>query len=180
MSLHWCDTCEMNTFIFPGTFSPPTVGHLHIVKKIAKAVPYLDTVCSQNPNKEAWFTPEECKTLWSSYAIPGNTRVITIEALQKEIALQPHKRIVIVRGIRSAADFAHEAEVIRLNNERFHIDTYLYVLCDDEFKHISSSQARKFAEAGDVEKIKKCVSDIVATALIDRATIRKLRRQDHE
>ena len=180
-----CNTCELNHFIFPGTLSPPTLGHLHVVKKIAEVVPQLTIVCSKNPDKEAWFTPEECKTLWSSYAIPNNVGVTTIEAFTrakqqlKQQLWQP-ERIVIVRGIRDASDFVHEAEVIRLNSELFKIDTYLYVLCDDEFKYISSSQARKFAEAGDVEKLKKCVSDIIANALIDRAEIQKLRRQDHE
>lgn len=180
-----CNTCELNHFIFPGTFSPPTLGHLHVVKKIAEVVPQLTIVCSINPDKEAWFTPEECKTLWSSYAIPNNVGVTTIEAFKrakqqlKQQLWQP-ERIVIVRGIRDPSDLTHEAGVMQLNKEQFKIDTYLYVLCDDAFKGISSSQARQLAEAGDVEKLKKCVSGIIATALIDRATIRKLRRQGHE
>ena len=180
-----CNTCELNHFIFPGTFSPPTLGHLHVVKKIAEVVPQLTIVCSKNPDKEAWFTPEECKTLWSSYVIPKNVGVTTIEAFTrakqqlKQQLWQP-ERIVIVRGIRDASDFVHEAAVIRLNNELFKIDTYLYVLCDGTFKHISSSQARKLAAVGDVAKLKEYVSEIIATTLIDRAEIRKLRRQDHE
>ena len=41
-------------FVYPGTFCPPTYGHLAIVRKAAKLFPrdVLNIVCSFNPGKK--------------------------------------------------------------------------------------------------------------------------------
>lgn len=68
-------------YIYPGTFSPPTWGHMHIVEKayeLIKDARYpITIICSVNPDKgRNWFTPEESKELWQSYMAKINDAVV--------------------------------------------------------------------------------------------------------
>ncbi|MBI3633112.1 MAG: adenylyltransferase/cytidyltransferase family protein [Candidatus Vogelbacteria bacterium] len=153
------------THVFPGTFSPPTLGHLEVVKKASRLCDNLTIICSRNPDKTAWFTPEECVELWKSYELPANVKVATFSDFTK--AKHDMSKIVMIRGIRGEKDLAHESSVILLNKKDYGIDNYLFILTSSEFENVSSSLARKLAENLDFEALSKLVSPMVLTALIE-------------
>ncbi len=154
--------------VFPGTFSPPTVGHLEVVRKAAKLCENLTIICSKNPDKTAWFTPEECVELWKSYDLPANVNVTTFSEFAK--AKHDMSKIVMVRGIRGEKDLAHESSVILLNKKDYGIDNYLFILTSSEFENVSSTKAREIAFfEGRTDNLLQMVTAEVATQLIAKA-----------
>jgi pantetheine-phosphate adenylyltransferase len=155
------------TYVYPGSFCPPTYGHLHILKKAAELFDELTIVCSDNPNKtNKWFTPEECAELWRrGYQLPANVRVTTITELKKSHL--DLSQVVIVRGVRDATHFEEEKGVMFLNRKELGIDKFFYLMSDPEYCHISSSKARQAATSLAIEHLAEYVSPLVITALLE-------------
>jgi len=153
-------------FVYPGSFSPPTYGHLCIVKQAATITPELIIICSTNEDKNNIFTEEESVTLWQAYKLPPNVRVLTFASFLAE-GINP-KNIVMVRGIRDSQDFDYEKKVAFLNRDNFGIDKFLYIMSNPETENISSSAARKAAEELRLVDLAKLVAPRVATALLEK------------
>ncbi|MBR0126305.1 MAG: adenylyltransferase/cytidyltransferase family protein, partial [Treponema sp.] len=45
----------MSTAVFPGSFDPPTLGHLNIIERASKLFDSLDVLISVNPDKKCLF-----------------------------------------------------------------------------------------------------------------------------
>jgi len=155
--------------ILPGSFDPPTLGHLALARKALEIFPSLIVVCSLNPNKSGqWFTPNEAKGLWHSYDLPENLDVRTIDEFS---ASRPDpSRILMVRGLRSAADVEEEKRTMLYNHRFCGITRFLYIF-NDEYVDVSSTKARTAARAGNAERLNRCVSPVVAAALLERAAL---------
>jgi pantetheine-phosphate adenylyltransferase len=101
--------------VFPGSFDPPTFGHLHVVERSCGIFEELFVVVAVNRQKTTLFTPEErlalLEELLESYP---NVSVHLCDTLIVDFA---HKNgcKVLVRGVRSVPDFSYEFEVSLLN-----------------------------------------------------------------
>src|SRR3989338_6840100 len=93
-------------FIFPGSFGPPTYGHLEIAKKVVGICGKLLIVCSVNQDKEsAWFSQEECKEMWKTYGLCPGITIKTFDELKGDAG---KFQVVMVRGIRDERDLDYE------------------------------------------------------------------------
>lgn len=156
------------TYIYPGSFCPPTYGHAAILSKAAATLPFVTVVCSRNPKKNGyWFSEKECLEMWQGYDLPRNCEVITLSELMSR-NLDPED-LVMVRGVRTEKDLVDEKDVMAYNFEHFGIDKYLYVLSDEDTREVSSGLARESAEKVDLTTLAKCVCPEVVTALLEKA-----------
>lgn len=154
-------------FCFPGSFCPPTYGHLTIVKTIAPLFPEVLILNSTNEAKSArWFTEDECAALWKHYTLPQNVRTSTYGALRG--ARKSFSDVVMIRGIRGPEDLAQENKVLIQNYERLGISKYFYMVTDANTALISSTKARDSAKALQFSDLAKCVAPGVVTALLER------------
>lgn len=162
----------MNTiFVYPGSFSPPTYGHLDIVRQTAVIAPNLIIVCSVNEDKSSLFTPEEAKNLWSSYELPypysyTNIKIMTLAEFIAA-GIDPAK-IIMVRGIRDSQDFDYEKQVAFQNRNSFGLNKFLYIMSGPEFESVSSTAARRAAAEMRLADLRKLVSARVATAILEK------------
>lgn len=155
-------------YVYPGSFTPPTYGHLRIVERAAVIFPAITIICSTNPGKNdsRWFTEEECQALWRHYRLPGNVSVETLGSFRaRGIAAE---RIVMIRGVRGAPDVTSETGVMTLNREKFGIRQFFYLWAESEYADISSTGARRAAEAYDFRSLAKAVAPGVVTELLKR------------
>jgi pantetheine-phosphate adenylyltransferase len=153
--------------LFSGTFSPPTIGHFDIACQAAKMFDELTILCSVNPNKcEILFSPEECKNLWSTYCLPKNVKVLTLEELLA-VPLKK-KNIVMVRGIRDSYDFEYEKEVMDYNQKRFGINKFFYIHSNGKYKDVSSSKTRDMAKKIDLRGLSKMLSPLTLSSLLEK------------
>jgi len=153
-------------FIYPGTFCPPTYGHLYVVREACKVFPQVTILCSENEDKKdnRWFTPDECKAMWQAYKLPKNVEVMTL----KEFMASKFKKakITMIRGIRGHEDLEHETKVMELNTREFGINQYFYIHAPLSKCKISSSRTRAYATELDLEKLSKLVAPGIVSKLL--------------
>ena len=155
-----------NYFVYPGSFTPPTYGHLRIVERAAEIFPKVTIICSTNPEKSVlrWFSEEECRKLWRCYRLPGNVDVETFSTFRsKEIMTE---RIVMIRGVRGIPDMESENQVMALNREKFNIRNFFYLWAEVEYVEISSSAVRAAAQRYDFQYLAKSVAPGIVTKLL--------------
>lgn len=158
-------------YLYPGTFCPPTYGHVDIAVRAYRMVGNLTVVCSRNPDKSHnWFEPEEVVDLWSYY-LAFREPMIRVVALDQIVA-EKHdlSKVVMVRGIRNASDLAHEQAVMELNQSKYKIDKFLYLLAEPRYANISSTNARDIVREMDVDyqALHGLVDPAVAGAMVER------------
>jgi pantetheine-phosphate adenylyltransferase len=151
-------------YVFPGSFCPPTYGHLHTLRKAAAMFDHVVVICSTNPQKhDNWFTPQECVRLWHSYDLPDNVSIQYFGQQSHDLS-----QVTMVRGLRDADDMNYEQQVMDFNHREFGISSYIHLFCNPEFSQVSSSRARQAATKLELEKLPQYVSPLVATALLER------------
>lgn len=154
----------MVRYVYPGSFCPPTRGHLRIVERAAKLLPEITIVCSRNEDKNSrWFSEEECKEMWLEYKLPDNVSVCTFD----ELCGRPADDHVMIRGIRNVDDYGNEQKVMELNHRLFGIKNYLYLVAEPDFVDISSSLVRRAAEELSFEMLYQYVAPAIVSRLLE-------------
>ncbi len=134
--------------LFPGTFDPPTLGHLDVVRRAAALFDELTIGLADHPEKHPLFSVEERLELLTALVsdLPG-VRVARVTGLVVESA-RKLDATVLVRGVRNARDFDYEVEMARTNRVLARsVDTIL-VVPDAAYAHITSTLVRQIARLG--------------------------------
>ena len=149
--------------VFPGSFDPPTNGHLDIIQRASKLFDNVDVVISVNPNKNYMFTEQErlemLQTLLKDYK---NVQIHVWEGLIVNYAKQNGAK-VLIRGIRSTNDFAYEFELAHMNqNLNPQIET-MFLPSKEKWGVVKSSSIKELAMFGG--DISRMVPPLVVDAL---------------
>lgn len=164
-------------YAYPGTFSPPHRGHVAIASRAAALFPNLTIICSVNPEKnDGWFSPDEAKSMWLTYDLPKNVRVITLSEFRAE--RNNPSRMVMVRGLRSPEDVAYESKVLIHNKEHYGIDHFFYLFSEPALSNLSSKDIRRAAMELNLPCLGKCVSPTIVELLTKKATMLKETEDD--
>lgn len=101
--------------LYPGSFDPPTRGHLDIVDRAARLFDLLYVAVLENSEKVPLFTLEERLNLLES-ELAGRTgvRVVSFRGLTADLARRLGARW-IVRGVRSGLEAEREIAMARSN-----------------------------------------------------------------
>lgn len=103
--------------VFPGTFDPPTKGHINLIRRGAELFDSLDVIIAVNTSKQPLLTPEERLVLLSeSIKDFPNVSVRLWDRLIVDYA-DRHGIKVILRGIRNTVDFGYEFELAMMNKQ---------------------------------------------------------------
>src|ERR1700760_1880207 len=101
--------------LYPGTFDPPTNGHIDLIQRGSKLFEHLTVGILNNPVKNPLFTVEErAEMLRESTAALGNVSVATFDGLMVDFARQLGATAVL-RGIRAISDYEHEFQMALMN-----------------------------------------------------------------
>jgi len=134
------------TGFFAGSFDPPTLGHLDLVRRALAVVDRLVLGVGQNADKAPWLPVEERLALLAEL-VPQGVEVVAFRGLAVDAARQAGATIV-VRGVRSETDMAGEL-TMALANRRLAPDLETVVLVGAaELAHISSRLVREVQRAG--------------------------------
>ncbi len=101
--------------VFPGSFDPPTYGHLNIIERCAAMFSKVDVVIADNKNKKSLFSVEErLRILQEIVAVYKNVHIFIWNSLIVNF-LTKYNANVLVRGVRSASDYEYEFMLAQLN-----------------------------------------------------------------
>ena len=152
--------------MFPGSFDPPTYGHLNVIERASRIFDKIDVVISENPEKNCLFSAGErllmMKTLVEPYA---NVTVHTWDKLIVEYAKKVGAK-VLIRGIRNASDFSYEFDLSLMNRSlNPNIET-LFIPTETRFVIVKSSSIKELASFGG--DISGMVPPIVLEAVMNK------------
>ncbi|TCC31508.1 pantetheine-phosphate adenylyltransferase [Kribbella sindirgiensis] len=133
--------------VFPGTFDPPTVGHLDVITRAAAAFDELIVATGVNQSKNRLFGPQERIEMLTELVEPfPNVRIGSFEGLVVDYC-RAEGAEVMVKGLRSAADYDYELQMAQLNRRMTGVDTF-FLPTAPEHAFISSSWVKEIARLG--------------------------------
>jgi pantetheine-phosphate adenylyltransferase len=136
------------TAIFPGSFDPPTSGHVDLIERATKLFDTVVVAVLRNTSKQAFFSVDDrAAILREVFAGHPQIEVDSFDGLLVDFARERHATAVI-RGVRSAADLDYERQMA-LTNRHLNpgVETVL-LLPSAEFGHVSSTLVREIATLG--------------------------------
>ncbi|HOV37802.1 MAG TPA: pantetheine-phosphate adenylyltransferase [Spirochaetales bacterium] len=149
--------------IFPGSFDPPTNGHLNLIMRAAKIWDEIDVVIAENPGKTYTFAAEERKKMMEALVKDcGNISVTIWDKLIVDYAEKTGAKILI-RGVRALADFTYEFELSMVNKGLNPSIETIFMPTDPKYFVLRSSAIKEIASLGG--DISPMVPPIVAEAL---------------
>jgi pantetheine-phosphate adenylyltransferase len=128
--------------VIPGSFDPPTKGHLNIIKRAAHTFDKVTVLIAQNNEKRYLFSVDERLSMMrASVSDIPNVVVVDWSGLTVDY-MKNHKIRHIVRGIRNTIDFEIENQ-LALINKNLYIDCETFFLpADPVLLAVSSSVVR--------------------------------------
>ncbi len=137
--------------IYPGSFDPPTNGHLDVIQRASKYFSELIVAVVVNPQKrEPMFTLQEREEMIrQSVAHLPNVRVEHFRGLLADY-VQAQEVDVIIKGLRVVSDFENEMSTALMNRALSDVDT-MFLMSDQKYSFVSSSIVKEvFFLGGDV------------------------------
>jgi pantetheine-phosphate adenylyltransferase len=140
--------------LYPGTFDPPTNGHLDLIQRGAKIFDHLTVAILINPVKNPLFTVDErvemLKEVTSSL---GNVSIATFDGLMVEFA-RKQGAAAVLRGIRAISDYEHEFQMALMNRRLAPDIETVFLQPAGRYSFVSSRMVKEvFSFGGDVSSL---------------------------
>ena len=135
--------------IYPGTFDPPTMGHLDVIRRSLHIFDKVYVAVTLNPEKTTLFSFEERKQFFMD-ALEGveNLEIVSFEKrLLVEFAADLGVN-VIVRGIRAVSDFEYEFQMTLMNRQLDKNIETVFLTPSEQYSFLSSSLVKEVASFG--------------------------------
>jgi pantetheine-phosphate adenylyltransferase len=153
----------MTTALCPGSFDPPTLGHVDVVERAIKVFDRVVVSVVDNPSKESMFTTEQRMAILEEL-FGSQVTVTSFSGLLVAHAVDQGADVV-VKGLRSIDDYEYEKQMSQMNRHLSGMET-VYMSTAAEYSFVSSSLVKEVAKlGGDVTAL---VPEAVARALKER------------
>jgi pantetheine-phosphate adenylyltransferase len=137
--------------LYPGTFDPPTNGHVDLIQRGSKLFDHLTVAILVNPVKNPLFTVEErVEMLEEVTGSLGNVSVATFDGLMVEFARKVGASAVL-RGIRAISDYEHEFQMALMNRRLAPDVETVFLQPAGRYSFVSSRMVKEvFSFGGDI------------------------------
>lgn len=145
--------------IYPGSFDPPTNGHLDIIVRATCLFPSIIVAVTDNLNKNPTFTLEErLQMLTDSTCHLPSVTVEKFSGLLVEY-LKKKDSSILIRGLRAVSDFEYEFQMALMNRRLSKTIETVFLMPDEAYTYLSSSVIKEVARLGGPtrELVPKCV-----------------------
>jgi pantetheine-phosphate adenylyltransferase len=152
---------------FPGSFDPPTYGHIDIIERCRTVFDEVAVIIAESKQKTYMFSSEErlamMRDLVKGWA---NVRVLLCGTLIVDMLKSEGIRIM-VRGVRNVPDFSYESEMAMMNKALSPGIETMFMMTRPEYLVLRSSSVRELAAFnGDLSQlVPPCVADAVRKKL---------------
>jgi len=156
-----------NAILYPGTFDPPTCGHLDLIQRAGRLFDEVVVAVAENRGKRPLFTLDERVALIRQItAAIGNVRVVGFSDLLIN-CLQRQNTHIILRGLRAVSDFEYEFQLASMNRRLNPAVETVFLTPSERHTFLSASLVREVAALrGDVSTfVPPLVRDALAKKL---------------
>ena len=152
--------------IYPGSFDPPTNGHLDLIQRGSKIFDELTVAILRNSEKVPMFSvAERREMLLQLTADLSNVQVDTFDGLMVEYAKASDASCVL-RGIRALSDYEYELQMALMNRKIEPTLETVFMMPADKYSYVSSRLVREVAQAGG--PVKGLVPEVVEQKLREK------------
>lgn len=136
------------TAIYPGSFDPPTNGHLDLIARGSKIFDELVVAILRNPDKDPLFSLGERRRMLEALTAEfHNVRVDTFDGLTVDYAAKM-KASAVLRGIRALSDYEYELQMALMNRKlQPNLET-VFMMPAEQYSYLSSRLVREVAKLG--------------------------------
>lgn len=153
----------MTTALCPGSFDPPTNGHVDVIERAIESFDSVVIAVIDNPSKSGTFSADERAGLLRD--IFGDAvEVETFSGLLVDFA-RDRGAGVVVKGLRTVDDYEYEMQMAQMNRHLTGMET-VFMATGSEWSFVSSSLVKEVARLGG--SITGLVPDVVENALKER------------
>lgn len=129
--------------LFPGSFDPFTKGHEAILRRVLPLFDKVVVAVGVNTEKHCMFSPEErMQRIRKAMKDCPTVEVTSYSGMTIDLCHQVGAK-VIIRGIRTAADFEYEQLIASVNRTQDPTIETLLVMADADHRNISSTLERE-------------------------------------
>jgi pantetheine-phosphate adenylyltransferase len=133
---------------FPGSFDPPTFGHLNVIERAASIFDELVIVIAVNRQKSYLFDAGERLGMMEAIVKPWpNVKVELCDTLIVDF-LARHDVKVLLRGVRGVTDFSYEFELSMMNRGLDPNIETIFMTTDPQYFVLRSSAIKELASFG--------------------------------
>lgn len=156
----------MHRALCPGSFDPPTNGHIDVIERAARYFDGVVVAVIANPTKDPLFSLEErTRMLEDACGHLDNIEIASFDGLLVDFALARDLRVV-VKGLRAVSDFDYELQMAGMNAALAPgLDT-MFMTAKPSWAFLSSSLVKEVARYGG--SVEGLVPPGVARALKER------------
>jgi pantetheine-phosphate adenylyltransferase len=139
--------------LIPGSFDPPTNGHIDVIKRCSKVFEEVLIGVVVNPSKKSLFTTEIRELMLNEIIFETpNVSTKTFEGLLVDFAKVNNVQ-AIVKGLRAMTDFDYEFQMAQMNSNLADFET-IFIPASPEYGYVSSSMVKEInSYGGDVSKL---------------------------
>jgi pantetheine-phosphate adenylyltransferase len=137
--------------LYPGTFDPPTNGHVDLIQRGSKLFEHLTVAVLNNPGKNALFTvAERVEMLQEATRALGNVSVATFDGLMVDFA-RSISALAVLRGIRAISDYEYEFQMALMNRRLAPEIETVFLQPAGRYSFVSSRMVKEvFSFGGDI------------------------------
>ena len=161
----------MRRAMFPGSFDPPTMGHINIIERAAALFDELYVVVADNISKKCMFTAEERKAMIEKALAQdpgmGNVVVDLFDGLLVDY-IAACGASAIVKGLRAVSDFEYEFQMAMTNHKLLPQCETIFFTPSPKNMYLSSSIVRQVGGlGGDISSfVPPCIHDEIRAKLL--------------
>ncbi|MDR0502362.1 MAG: pantetheine-phosphate adenylyltransferase [Treponema sp.] len=151
---------------FPGSFDPPTSGHINIIQRAAGIFDELIIIIAENKQKKYLFSAQERASMIQQ--LVKDLKNVTVTVCDCLVVDFLHRMGIklLIRGVRGLEDFSYEFELSMMNKTLDPQIETIFMTTDPEYFVIRSSSIKELASFnGDLHSM---VPPLVAKALKEK------------
>jgi pantetheine-phosphate adenylyltransferase len=134
--------------LYPGSFDPPTLGHLDLIRRGHALFPKLTVAVLRNGGKSPLFSVEERVSMLKN--LTRSLKGVSVSSFDGLLIdyVRRLRNPAVLRGLRVVSDFEYEFQMALMNRKLEPTFEVLYLMPDERYSYISSSLVREVARLG--------------------------------
>ncbi len=134
--------------VYPGSFDPPTLGHLDIVFRAAKMFERVLVAVADNPAKKHTFSAQErLEMVRGAIKKIPNAEADVFSGLLVDY-LRKKGIQVLIRGLRVVSDMDYEFQLASFNRTLYPDVETVFLMPDERYTYFASSMVKEVARLG--------------------------------
>lgn len=136
--------------VYPGSFDPPTNGHVDLVLRASKIFNKVVVLIITNISKKTTFSVDERVDMWKKIIAKKKLRNVVVDVFEGLLVeyLKQNNFSIVLRGLRAVSDFEYEFQMVLTNRKMYNEIETIYLMPDIKWTYLSSSLVKEIASFG--------------------------------